>query len=94
MRSLILVACLATTHDALAQRSLTVQSFEELMQSPEAEAALATEDEVIRFCIGAQPQFDATAEREAFEDVPWIPSELQEVVDVVFGCEDGVRTSY
>lgn len=92
--SLDIIGRLATTHDALAQRSLTIQSFEELMQSPEAQTAFATEDEIIRFCIAAQHQFDATAERKAFEDVPWIPSELQEVVEVVFGCEDGVRTSY
>ncbi len=92
--SLDIIGRLATTHDALSQRSLTIQSLDELMQSPEAQAALATEDEIIRFCIGAQQQFDATAQREAFEDVPWIPSELQEVVEVVFGCEDGVRTSY
>jgi hypothetical protein len=92
--SLEIITRLATTHDSLAQRSLTVQSADELFNSPEAEAAFATENEIIEFCIAAQAQFDATADREAFEDVPWIPSELQDVVEVVFGCDTGITSSY
>lgn len=91
--SLDIISRLATTHDALAERSLTAESVDELMGSAESLAARATEQEIIAFCIAAQHQMDATAEREAFQDVPWIPSELQQVVNVVFGCEDVVRTS-
>jgi hypothetical protein len=91
--SIDIITRLATTHDALAQRALEVRSFEELVDSPEAAAALAAEYEIINFCLAAQAQFDATADRGGFEDVPWIPSELQEVVEVVFGCEGGVRSS-
>lgn len=92
--SIDIITRLATTHDALAQRALDARSFEDLVNSPQARAALATEDEIISFCLAAQAQFDATADRQAFEDMPWIPSELQEVVEVVFGCDRGLRSSY
>ena len=29
---------------------------------------------------------DATAEREIFAEVPWIPGEMKEVVGLVMGC--------
>jgi hypothetical protein len=41
---------------------------------------------MIAFCQEGQAEFDATADREVFDDVPWIPSELQEVVRVALGC--------
>ena len=38
-----------------------------------------------------QAEFDKTADREILADVPWISSELNEVVDVVFGCTPAQR---
>ena len=54
-----------------------------------SEAFLATEaldEEAVALCQVAQAEFDATADREVFGEMPWIPSELREVVSVAFGC--------
>ena len=46
-------------------------------------------DESTRICLAAQGMFDETQQREIFADMPWIPGELNEVVQVVFGCVPG-----
>lgn len=56
------------------------------LNTPEGQASLAVLDEVYAFCRSAQAQYDATEEREALEDVEWLPGEMQEVVKVAFGC--------
>ena len=38
-------------------------------------------------CTTFQDDLDATAARGAFEDVPWLPSEMSEVVEAVLGCQ-------
>jgi hypothetical protein len=38
-------------------------------------------------CIDLQSKLDATAERGAFANTPWIPSEMKEIVEVVLGCD-------
>lgn len=87
--SLDIVGRLTATQEALAGRADAVERQDQLsllFDSPEARAADAVQQEIIAFCQGAQAQFDATADREALVGMPWIPSELQEVVQVVFGC--------
>ncbi len=89
--SLDIVNRLTTAQDALARRAEAVETEDELnllFDSPEAQAANAAQEEMIAFCQGAQAQFDATADREPLQGMPWIPTELQEVVLVFFGCED------
>jgi hypothetical protein len=54
--------------------------------TPEAMAVAEVQEEMIAFCQARQAEFDATADREVFADSPWVPSELQEVVTVLFGC--------
>ncbi len=64
-----------------------VPGWEELSESPEMaayRAALAADKQV---CTDIEAQLDATAERGAFADVPWIPGELKEVVAGVLSCE-------
>jgi hypothetical protein len=46
-------------------------------------------DESTNICLAAQGMFDDTRQREIFADMPWIPGELNEVVQVVFGCVPG-----
>ena len=90
--SLGIVGRLTKAQDALALRAIAVESQDQLpllFESLEARAANAVQNEIIAFCQAVQAQFDATADREAFVDMPWIPSELQEVVEVVFGCDEG-----
>ncbi len=83
-------ARLVDAGDALAQRTEAVQTeaeLDELFNSPEARAVEAARVEMITFCLERQAEFDATSDREAFADTPWIPPEMQEVVLVAFGCE-------
>ena len=46
-------------------------------------------EESTNICLAAQGMFDDTQQREIFADMPWIPGELNEVVQVVFGCVPG-----
>ena len=70
----------------LAARAATAADWYELSDSPEMEAyrvALAGDNQV---CVEFQATLDATADRGVFADVPWIPGELQEIVDYALGC--------
>jgi hypothetical protein len=70
----------------LAARASIAADWDELFESPEMAAyrdALAADDQV---CADFQTKLDATAEREAFADAPWIPNELKEIVDYALGC--------
>jgi len=76
--------------EALADRAGTTpdtaEGWADLSDSPEMEAyrrALADGKQV---CLDFQSQLDATAERGTFEDTPWIPSEMRQVVEAVLGC--------
>ena len=88
--ALEMAARLVDAGDAFAQRTEAVQTeaeLGELFNSPEARAIEEARVEIITFCLERQTEFDATADREAFADTPWIPPEMQEVVLVAFGCE-------
>lgn len=77
--------------EALAARVATFETVTEHWQwvdTPEGQAADALLEEVFAFCRASQADFDATQEREILEDVPWIPSEMSEVVSVAFGCPE------
>jgi hypothetical protein len=73
--------------DALAVRAGTAASWEELSASPEMESYRAALVRDKQWCADLDAGFDATAEREAFADVPWLPGEMKEVVESVLGCE-------
>lgn len=70
----------------LAARAATAADWYELSDSPEMGAyrtALAADNQV---CVEFQATLDATADRGAFEDVPWMPGELKEIVEYALGC--------
>lgn len=70
----------------LAARAATAADWDELSESPEMAAyrtALAADNQV---CVEFQATLDATADRGAFEDVPWMPGELKEIVEYALGC--------
>lgn len=72
---------------ALAERARTAADWYELSDSPEMaayRAALRADKEA---CGEFQATLDATEARGVFADTPWIPGELQEIVDVFLGCE-------
>ena len=56
------------------------------LDTPEGQASLAVLEDVFAFCRESQAEFDATTEREGLEDVPWLPSEMSQVIKVAFGC--------
>jgi hypothetical protein len=80
---------LTAADEAVAQR---VAGYEEVTDhwqwddTPEGQAVLAVLAEVFEFCRTAQADFDATSERESLDDVPWVPAEMKDVVEVAFGC--------
>jgi hypothetical protein len=53
---------------------------------PEGRVSLAIIEEIFEFCRYSQGQFDATQARGAVVDLPWVPSEMTEVISVSFGC--------
>jgi hypothetical protein len=64
----------------------TEDGWTQLSDSPEMAAYRDAIAEGKIICDDFQDQLDATEARGAFEDVPWIPSDMSEVVEAVLGC--------
>ncbi len=80
---------IAAADKALAARVATFEVVTDHWQwvdTPEGRASEAVLEEVFALCRASQAEFDATKDREALRDVPWIPSAMTEVVSVAFGC--------
>ncbi|MBT8203457.1 MAG: hypothetical protein HKN74_07420 [Acidimicrobiia bacterium] len=91
-RAVDIFARITRADQAIADR---VQTWTKLhghwdwVDTPEGRASDAILEEVYAFCRASQADFDATADRSALQDVPWIPSEMTEVVSVAYGCPPG-----
>jgi hypothetical protein len=76
---------------ALAARAGTAEDtaddWAELSSSSEMAAYRTAIVEGKEVCDEFQAQLDATAERGEFADVPWLPTQLKEVVVAVLGCD-------
>ena len=72
--------------EAWAVRAETAGSLDELKESSEAVAYWDLDAEMRPLCLEFQSRLDATAEREIFAEVPWVPGEMKEVVSLVLGC--------
>ena len=59
----------------------------QMWQTEAGLAARAVDQEALELCLAAQDTFDATEENAIAEGVPWIPSEMKEIVRVAFLCE-------
>ena len=70
----------------LASTYETVADLGQIWDTPEGRAARAVDQEAVTICLAAQAMFDETTNREILSEVPWMTSELKELVDVVFGC--------
>jgi hypothetical protein len=77
---------LVTAQQEWAGNADAAQSVAELLQSPEARTAQSSNEAALEACGRIQAALDATAERAVFEDVPWLPSELAESIEVALGC--------
>lgn len=89
-----IITRLTSADETVAELVAEMETDEELsslLESPEYLATEAVDEVAIAMCQAAQTEFDSTAERQVFEDAPWIPSELQEVVLVHFGCTSAER---
>jgi hypothetical protein len=67
-------------------RAETADSLDELKESSEAVAYWDLDAEMRPLCLEFQSRLDATGEREVFAEVPWVPSDMKEVVNLVLGC--------
>lgn len=84
-----IISRLAAADQAVAElvgRMETEQELSLLFDTPEFLATENIDEEAVAICQAAQAEFDSTTDREVFRDVPWIPSELKEVISVFFGC--------
>lgn len=79
-------ARILVAQQAWTDRAQTATSLDELEQSAEAVAYRDLTADLVAICDELQARLDATADREVFVDVPWIPGEMKEVIDVVLGC--------
>lgn len=85
---------LTNAESAMADRVMSWESpsdIVEMWETPEGVAARAADAQAVALCLAAQAEFDQTADRAELEGVPWIPSEMKEVVLVAFGCEADSR---
>jgi hypothetical protein len=78
-------ARILTAQEVFAARAETATGIEELDESVEAQAYRAMQTDV-SLCQELQARIDATATHAAFTDVPWIPGDLKEVVEVTLWC--------
>jgi hypothetical protein len=70
----------------LAYAADDLATLDGLWDSPTGQKAREVDAQVVALCQAAQASLNSTQERQALVGQPWIPSELQEVVDVSFGC--------
>ena len=77
----------ASAREALAVRAGTTATWEELSETPEMAAYRTAVADDKQTCIDFQDEMDATEERGAFADTPWLPSELKEIVTALLGCD-------
>lgn len=80
---------LTAAEDAVATRAATldtVADIDALWASAEIKAWQAVDEEGVVICQVAQGEFDETDQRVDLQDVPWIPSEMKEIVGIAFGC--------
>ena len=78
-----------TAEEALAARVAGFRNaaeFEQMWETPEGQAAQAALEDVLALCGATQAEFDATTDREAFGDLPWVPPEMKEVIHVAYHC--------
>jgi hypothetical protein len=81
-----LLGRILAVQEAWAVRAETAGSLDELQGSSEALAYWDLDAEMASLCVDLQSRLDATAEREIFSEVPWLPGEMKEVVSLVVGC--------
>ena len=78
----------------LADLVMVAGSYEEadaVWVTPQGEAFRKIDEEAVALCAVVQADLDATQQRDAFSDTPWIPPEMKEVIEVAFRCDRADR---
>lgn len=70
----------------LAFASDDIATVSALWDSPTGQAARAADQRAVELCQAAEQALNSTEERQRLAGLPWVPSELQEIVTVAFGC--------
>ncbi len=81
---------LVDAESLVAEGALATDNVVEAARMWQTEAGLAAravDQEALELCLAAQETFDATEENAIAEGVPWVPSEMKEIVRVAFLCE-------
>jgi len=92
--ALDIISRLVAAETELADFVMEAETAEEartVWDSPAGDAARAVDVESLAICDAAQASIDATQDRDAFSDTPWIPPEMKEVIEVTFKCRAGDR---
>jgi hypothetical protein len=89
-----IITRLVAAETAMADEILSLEEgadLSNLWDSEAGRAALEIDAEAIALCKAAEAEFDATEDQAIFEDVPWIPPDMKEVIRVAFYCERSDR---
>jgi hypothetical protein len=81
------ITALRQAGEGLRDRVGTVAGWDDFFDSAEYRTFETTLTGGTVVCDEFQAKLDATAARGVFADMPWIPSEMKEVVDAVIGCD-------
>jgi hypothetical protein len=65
--------------------------LQSLWTSPAGQTAREADAKAIEICQAAEAAINSTEERQVLVGMPWVPSELQEVVTVAFRCTAAER---
>ena len=87
--ALDIVTRLTSAESDLADLVAAAQTFDEARQvwtTPQGGVFEALDEEAQAMCAAAQRSLNATEDRDAFADTPWIPAEMKDVVEVTFRC--------
>lgn len=77
----------------LAADAETSADIDAVWSSPEAVAWRAADLEIMAVCQSAEAEFDTPEELEDLGDLPWLPSEMGEVLSVALGCTPEQRAA-
>jgi hypothetical protein len=86
--AVLIIEDLTRAEEALAERAASIETMDELLgmeDSPEYRAFLAVDERAVAICRSALAEL-ATPEQAMELEMPWVPTEMQEVVSVWFGC--------
>ena len=81
---------LITAEEALAARVAASEAPigpEQWWSMEEADTVAAVNKEILTLCQAFQARYDATINRTGLADMPWIPAEMKEIVQIDVGCE-------